>query len=203
MLNDDDGFDELFRPICGPIREAILGGFRHYQQWYAEQMHNHNPRTRACLINDHIVVNFLRQKLRSLGIRVFKVHNRILFDIRGKALLHFKKLDKQLLSSNIQTEFAFAFTNQQELPGIPTQLPRFVAGYIPSSDWTAVTDVCITLPRGNRIEWARSLIQQPETLTNQEEKTNEKQQPRRRFRRKGGDAGHDPSQDTGTDGRQH
>src|SRR5258708_1263335 len=111
MLNPKDAerLDKLLQPLYGIIREAILGGFRYRIRRYSEELTNHTPRTRASLTNDLIVVEFMKRELKKFGIRVFKMHNRILFDIQGQIILHFKKLNRALLSSNLQTEFAYAF----------------------------------------------------------------------------------------------
>jgi hypothetical protein len=205
MLNnlESERLEKILRPIYGHIREAILGGFRYRQTRYSEELSNHTPRTRACLVNDLIVVEFMKRKLKEFGIRVFKIHSRILFDIRGEVILHFKKLDGNLLSSNLQTEFAYAFTRQKDLPGIPSTLPRLIAGYIPNRDWTAIDGVAVTLPRGTEILWSRSLLDQSSVI--QLQKTlkpeilkNEAPQEKRRIRRKGG-GGSRPQDRTGTE----
>jgi hypothetical protein len=129
----------------------------------------------------------MQKKLRHLGIRVIKRHGRILFDIQGQVILHFKKLDRFLHSSNLQTEFAYSFIRQFDLPGIPSTLPRLIAGYIPSPDWTGILSAHITYPNGNEIMWSYSLIGKPQILTNQEETKDAEQIKKRRFRGRGGE----------------
>jgi hypothetical protein len=201
MINDSEAarLEKLLGPIYAHIREAILEAFRYRQTRYAEELSTHTARTRASLLNDLIIFRFMQRKLREIGIRVFKINNRILFDIRGELILHFKKLNGQLQSSNLQTEFAYAFTRQQELPGIPTKLLRLVAGYVPSKDWTAITGVYVTLPKGNKVEWSRSLMDQADNITNLPNQKNEIPKRQRKLRRRGGDKSN-PAEETGTGG---
>jgi hypothetical protein len=187
MLNKHEAekLEKFLRPFYGPIHEAILGGFRNRLTRYSEELLNHTARTRACLTNDLIVVEFIKKELKPLGIRIIKRHGRILFDIQGQVLLHFKKLDRFLQSSNLQTEFAYAFIRQFDLPGIPSTLPRLIAGYIPSPDWTGILSVHITYPVGEEIVWSRSLTEKPEIITNQEEIKHVEKTRTRRFRGRG------------------
>src|SRR6516165_312494 len=186
MINasESNRLDKLMTPIYGVLREVILKGFRYRQTRYSEELSNHTPRTRASLVNDLIIMQFLRQRLEVFGIRPFRVHGRVLFDFRGEAILHFKKLDRHLLSSNLQTEFAFAFTRQQELPGIPSKLPRLIAGYIPSRDWTSIAEMHVTLPNGNKVEWSHSLLEEPQTLADLQEQQGNERRDRTEQRRK-------------------
>jgi hypothetical protein len=207
MLNDSEAerLDKQLAPIYGIIREAILGGFRYRQKRYAEELPNHTARTRASLTNDLIVMDFMKRELKKFGVRVLRIHNRILFDVKGQLILHFKKLNRALLSSNLQTEFAYAFTRQRDLPGIPTRLPRIIAGYVPTPDWTGLEGVFVTWPNGNNVEWKRSLLEQAQKLTDLLEETDEQQRrdrkKQRRFRRKGdGGSPPSPSEGTGTHG---
>jgi hypothetical protein len=185
MLNSSQ--ENSIRPFFGQIREAILGGFTSRLKRYSGELINHTARTRACLINDLIVVEFMKNKLKDLGIRVFKRNGRVLFDIRGQVILHFKKLDEFLQSSNLQTEFAYGFVHQMDLPGIPSKLPRLIAGYIPSDDWTGIIAAHVTYPEGEKIVWSYPLIEQPQTLNNMEEQSDAEKTRKRRFRGKGGD----------------
>jgi hypothetical protein len=202
MLNKSaaERLEKVLGPLYGPIREAILKGFRYRQKRYAEELSNHTARTRASLINDLIVNEFLKLNLKQLGVRPFKVQNRILFDIQGEMILHFKKLNRHLQSSNLQTEFAYAFTQQMELLGVPSSLPRLVAGYVPSGDFVNITDVCVTLPKGKKVEWSRSLLEQAEPTINLEDHKNENPQRRRRLKRRSNDQQQKPNESTGTEG---
>jgi hypothetical protein len=187
ISSEAERLENFLRPFYGPIREAILEGFRNRLKRYSDELVNHTARTRACLINDLIVVEFMKKKLKILGIRVFKRHGRILFDIRGQVILHFKKLDEFLQSSNLQTEFSYGFIHQMDLPGIPSSLPRLIAGYIPSADWTGIISAHVTYPKGKSIVWSYPLIGQPQTLNNMEENSDANKTRKRRFRGKGGD----------------
>jgi hypothetical protein len=200
MLNTNEAAKLLktIQPYVGPIREAILGGFRYRHQRYAEELVNHSTRTRACLTND-LIVEHAKRALLPLGVRVFKVHNRVLFELPGGIIIHFKKLDKQLQTSNYPTLFSEQFYKQDDLPGIP-KLLRLVAGFT-TKDWVGIDGIYITLPSGTEIEWSMSLDMEPENLIQPiptpQEKPNAQPRRTKRVRRKGGD---ERREGTGTDG---
>jgi hypothetical protein len=182
-------------PYFPALHEAILTGFRYCQRRHAEDASTHTPRTRASLSNDWIVEH-AKRKLTPLGVRVFKMAGRILFEIDGIAIIHFKKLNRKLLSSNYPTLFARQFVGQQELPGIPSALPRLIAGFVPTRDWIGIDGIYVTLPNGDNVDEVWQIDQQPISLPLPESDQNE-QRKQKRVRRKGG-GNDDPNRKTGT-----
>lgn len=135
------------------IRETIVAGFTYYHRRYGDESHKHQARSRANLVNDHIV-DFANEKLATTpGVETRSIYGRRLFEINGQVLLHFKKLDNRKLSSNYPTLFALDYNKQLELPGIPPTLPRLIAGFVPSPDWSSLEGVYITCPQGNKVDW--------------------------------------------------
>jgi hypothetical protein len=182
---------KLLEPYLQTIKDSILLGFNYYHRRYADESHRHQARSRANLVNDHIVDNAYQRLTRFSGVRPLSVFGRRLFQIHDQLLLHFKKLDRQKHSSNYPTLFAMDFNKQLELPGLPATLPRLIAGFVPSRDWTRVEAVYITCPSGSRVAWFLDLTadtQQLETIELSKIKDERLRVPRKRVRARG--AGH-------------
>lgn len=179
---------ELLGPYLPAIKEIILAGFNYYHRRYADECHKHQARSRANLVNDHIVA-FANDKLsRMSGVRHLSVFGRKLFQIRDQLVLHFKKLDRRKIASNYPTLFALDFNKQLELPGLPATLPRLIAGFVPSSDWTRIEAVYVTCPNGDKVGWFIDLTaatQQIETIELGKERNEQSRPSRKRVRARG------------------
>jgi len=119
MLKQVQG-EKLLEPYFTAIKEAIQAGFTYYHRRYADESHRHHARTRATLINDHIVDFANRNLARFPGVKHLSMFGRKLFQVDDQLLLHFKKLDRRRLPSNYPTLFALDFIKQKqlELPGL-------------------------------------------------------------------------------------
>ena len=174
MLSQNQAHELLGPDIIRAVTEIIEKANRHRLRVTAAEAGIIEPRTRASFMND-LMIHFAKRILPPLGATVLKCHNRIIFDIKGVALLTFKKLNKNRIGSNIPTQFALNFASQGDLPGIPSRLDRLVAGYTPNPDWSSFEGIFITLPNGKSVEWSLPL----ETASNLTEmpkpKINEKQ----------------------------
>jgi hypothetical protein len=194
---DQNNAAKILAPYLSRIHEAILAGFRH-RQTYGEELTRHTPRTRASLVND-LIVDHARRRLAPLGVRAFSIQNRIVFDIRGELLLQFKKLNgRTLATSNYPTFFAQLFNQQQELPGLPAELPRLIAGFVPSRDWTKSEGVHITMPMGDDLAWSFPLSGNQTTIQFKPEEPKDVKKTKKRRFRKPGDDGSDAIGDAGS-----
>jgi hypothetical protein len=146
-------------PLFKIMEQIVREGFNFYFGQYGPVAFTHSPRTRASIINDHIV-DLAKQRLPEYGVRPSKRMQRNLFDVQGNCVLHFKKLDRNKLSSNYPTLFSLEFNRQMELPGLPATLPRLKVGYVPTRDWSGIEDVFVTCPNGDRIEWFINLTEE-------------------------------------------
>ncbi len=155
VLDDEQAQAEIaLRGYLNTFAEAVRGGFNFYFEHYGENSFRHTPRTRANIINDHIV-DAAKQLFaeRHPEIAPFHAKGRRLFEVPNAAVLHFKKLDKQKRPSNYPTLFALDFNDPQRfLPGLGP-LPRLAVGYRPSEDWTSIDGIFVTRPDGNQIRW--------------------------------------------------
>jgi hypothetical protein len=195
MLNQAQA-QKLLEPYFTAIKEAIMAGFKYYHRRYADESHRHHARSRANLVNDHIVDFANRNLAKFPGVKHLSVFGRKLFQVHDEILLHFKKLDRRKLPSNYPTLFALDFMKQKqlELPGLPATLPRLIAGFVPSKDWARVEGVFITCPDGDKVAWyldLTAMAEQLETIDLRKGDDDKLSVPRRRRvrARRPGDAG--------------
>lgn len=152
MPHSKEALRPLLQPYFKVLEQIIRDGFRYYFEAYASEIARHSKRTRATLINDHIV-DCAKRLLPPGLVRSMLLQQRNLFSFGDNFMVHFKKMDRKKLASNIPTLFSIEFNKQLDLPGLPATLPRLVAGYVPKKDWSGVEDVFVTCPVGDEIEW--------------------------------------------------
>lgn len=159
--------EKLLAPFMSDLRDCVIDGFNDYHRQYAHVSYLHHPRTRACAIHDQISHYAKQRLLQFAEIHAIPTKLRNLFDLSGVAVFQFKKLSRQLQTSNLPTLFALEFNRQQplSLPGIPASLPRLFIGYVPRRDWTAVEGVFVTYSAGRNLIWSIDLTNSSKQLT--------------------------------------
>ncbi len=191
VLDDEQSRMEVsLRSYLETFAAIVRGGFDYYFHHYGDNSFRHTPRTRANIINDHIVdvaKQFFAEKHPEIGS--FAAKGRRLFQVPDAAILHFKKLDRQKRPCNYPTLFAIRFNDpDQFLPGFGP-LPRLAVGYVPSRDWTRIDSIFITRPDGKEVRWSIELgggSDSPQPLTIS--KPNAPTPSQRRAQPKGGSA---------------
>lgn len=156
MVAEDEQIEmeAALRPYKNTLAEIVQRAFSYYANRYGNEAFKHTPRTRANLINDHMVdeAHQIFTK-KHPEIACVKANGRRLFEVPNLALLHLKRLDKQKRTRNYPTLFAINFNDPQEfLPGLGP-LPRLAIGYVPSRDWTRIEGIFITRPDGKEVRW--------------------------------------------------
>src|SRR6267142_2301528 len=120
MVLTMDGFLEVVSESQRQkIWECVIGGFEDYKnpEYYSDRARiEHTPRTRASIRNDHIVARAQRASLEAMGIRAEAKYGRVLFYVaENKAVIAFKKFDKNLRARHSHTFRSRALTNQRLL----------------------------------------------------------------------------------------
>lgn len=139
--------------MAGTIHEVLTEGFQDYFSLYGAHAACHASRTRACLIHDH-----QRDRAKSAfallqeSWQYHELHTRGMF-IFDDFILCFKRLDQDLLPSNVPTQTSLGFDEQIALPGIPPTLPRIIAGYVPNVDWSGITSTHLVFRLGRVMLW--------------------------------------------------
>jgi len=142
-------------------RVAVETGFSDYADKYGHVAYIHNNRTVATIIHDHIVE---AAKVKVCGPEVeFKyLAHRNIFILRGAVILVFKKLNENLHSQNYPTRSARNFNAQEELEGIPANLPRIEVGYVADSIGASIVGIYAVCRQGNKVDWSFNLYDDTE-----------------------------------------
>ncbi|WP_282010676.1 hypothetical protein [Nitrospina watsonii] len=163
---------KILDPYRARIFECAQKGFESYRKNFSIFQWMYEPRTKAGIIRDHIVANIKGEFVETPGIGSIDVKGRFFLDIEGKVLLQFKKLNKNLMPSNFQTQqqtsidFQWEVNEQFEFDEIPHELPVLTVGYIPNDLWTDVENWWITYSYAKSVEWHVPLLDIDDTLTN-------------------------------------
>lgn len=142
--------------VINSCRDAVQIGFSEYAIQYGHVAFNHDNRTIANIIHCHIVE---AAKVQVCGPDVefrFLAHRNI-FILRNRVILVFKKLDENLHSQNYQTRSAKNFNAQEELEGIPVNLPRVEIGYVQDSIGATIVGIYAVCRQGNNVDWSINL----------------------------------------------
>lgn len=127
------------------------------------------PRTRAGFLNDHICQEV---KVRFAGCpdtTVEEARGLVLltlsdpYDHEPALAMRFKKLNRELLSSNIPTMQQVDFARQLRLPGFPN-VTRLTAGYQLDRFQSAIQDLWVTCAVQSNILWAIPISESGEAV---------------------------------------
>jgi hypothetical protein len=113
--------------------------------------------TRANMVRDFIVDEVTRVFANEKLVERIDKGLRILFRIKGKCLLIFKKLDEDGFGRNYPTQTALSFERQENLPGIPVE-PRLHVGYTLNPAGSSIGRVLLShLHKDKRKAWVTEL----------------------------------------------
>lgn len=168
MLSDDE-VKKIIEPHKGTFTRCWRDAFSDYSRLYKKTRHVHSPLARAVLLRDHCVDHVLRAFADDPDV-VCRVVNGLFrveiaggsAGVAGSITCRLKKLNRKLLTSNIPTQQALDFEQQQPLQGelfgesLTVERPVHInIGYWPNDLWTEPEAVYTTLPNGRRsIRWA-------------------------------------------------
>ena len=113
-------------------------------------------RTRAGLVNDLWTQGVRDRLANEPGVFINDQRGFLLVEIGGRVVVRFKKLDGRSRSRNYPTHQQLAFVQQIPLEGMPPYA-RLTAGYRLDASQTAIVDILLTLPIGDRLAWQFSL----------------------------------------------
>jgi len=151
-MTEQQFFEILPREIREGCREAIQRGFDSYATKYSHVADVHHPRSVASVIHDHICDEVKREVCNeSFVFRELRQRNLFLFE--NILIITFKRFDEQLQSKNYPTETAEKFAAQEEIEGIPANLPRIEMGYIPDAAGSSVNGIFAVYKTGKKIDW--------------------------------------------------
>ena len=110
------------------------------------------PRARANAIAAFAYSEFSRLESGNESIRLYEAHDTVCLVIEEKVFVRFKKLARDYLSSNYQTQRAKEFNGQLALDGIPT-ITRVDVGYILDKLTTRIEELAFVYRIRNTVAW--------------------------------------------------
>lgn len=144
---------EFLAPYVPCLYNSVQHGWNTYQNKFLDPAIE--PRTRAGIIHDFATEYAKNELCNQAAVVPLRINDRSIFKIQDQALICFKKLDEQLLTSNYPTSFATQFNSQQHLRGIPDTLPRLFVGYVAKEDFTELIGIFVTFPRSSEsLNWS-------------------------------------------------
>ncbi|MFY8000289.1 MAG: hypothetical protein ACOVSW_16965 [Candidatus Kapaibacteriota bacterium] len=172
MINDElhSQAQQLLYPVQDIFRSCIAESYQDSQEneYKAHELHS---RTKASINNDRIVAR-IKEKTRDIPnvVEVKQKRGGFLLRVIGENLdlyVRFKKLNRQLRTSNIPTQQALAFAKQKQLTLEELLKPalNLNAGYVQNRFGTELNGIFITCPNGKEIEWSIALEVAPVQTT--------------------------------------
>lgn len=150
---------QLLNPYTGRIASCIQAGWDRWGDLGKESPKSQLPlraSTRACFVYDHIV-DAARQEFADDYPDVVIADNRgfLTITIKDRIVLRFKKFrNNSLRTSGIRTAQQQRFELQMQLPGMPPQATKVVAGYLLDEFQTSISFMAVTCIDGRSLEWA-------------------------------------------------
>jgi len=154
MIRGEDEARQELEPYLERMYRCVDEALSDYHQGYAVLRNVTTKRSDSSIRNDMIVNNLLAEFDGDAGVEFLYIHGRYLMLV-GNYVIRVKKLNKNLLSSNVQTRFVLEFLDQQQpsLPGMepPTNLDL---GYNFTNDLDTEYGVFFRCPDGSkRCNW--------------------------------------------------
>lgn len=146
-------------PFFDDFIVALNTGMANFAKVPAEQLADYRKRTKANMLNDHIVRAAKIALDGSQDVRVDEDCESCLFVFQGRVGLRIKKVDSVDRTKNIRTERQLLVDNQQLiLPGIES-LTFVTLGYKLDKTWTQITSAKIVCWRGRAKLWTIAVIE--------------------------------------------
>lgn len=113
----------------------------------------HFSRTRAGCIWAFIAEEARAEFANDPDVRPIDDPATCMFVLRDAVVVRFKKLDESGASRNFPTKRSLRFNGQQDIDGIPSELPRVDVGYVENRLGTGFAQVKVSHRCGNRVDW--------------------------------------------------
>jgi hypothetical protein len=157
---------ELLEPYLQRIYECISSAVQEFLQKHIGSG-PFGRTTHAGMIRDLIVARAKKTLGDDPEVRFLAIRGQLLFIIRNRVRLRFKKLDSRLRSRNVMTDQARSFLRQEQgsLPGLEDPGVNLQAGYRWTNDARTAFDVHVTCPSDvDSLQWYLKVEPLPEQL---------------------------------------
>lgn len=163
FFNDPPISEDDARAILGPYLDVMAtcfkDGWGNWNQLIADPTGLGRPltsRTRASFVNDHVLFLIRERLVPMSGIREFEHRGLRTIIIAERVMLRFKKLTRELSTSNIPTQQQQRFGYQLSLDGMEHLAPliKLTAGYVLNRIMTDIGDLHVTCNLGKSLVWS-------------------------------------------------
>lgn len=144
--------EAILKPHLDPLARCIKSGFDIYLEKLGPESHLHPIRTRASFIHDQIVHLIEEEFDNTPGTNIIVQNGLFLLGIE-EILIRFKKLNDNLIPSNIPTQQQLDFDRQLDIPGFPSRGVYLNAGYTPNAFWSRLKSMNISFIVERRVKW--------------------------------------------------
>lgn len=156
-MNSKETALEHLAPYKEALRECIEAGFNAWRELGRLAMQLRIPldaRARASFIFCHIVF-VVRQRFSDVpGVRLMEKRGFPELVIKGRFVIRFKKLDKKGRARNASTKQTRLWYGQFDLPDMPPEAVKLVAGYVLDLLGTEIERVLVICPVStSAVEW--------------------------------------------------
>ncbi len=141
------------------LADVVRNAVESYPAVYQSTTDVHSKRTQANLVHDHMVRSAM-ERLPSSAFKFIRARQRNLFSFRDKFLIQFKKLNRNLRSSNYPTRQAELFDQLggvEGLPGMEVNIPLLTVGYVARPFLSGIEGIFVTQTKDHSPLWIHRL----------------------------------------------
>lgn len=159
---EDDARQRLasYREI---IAKCVKAGWQRWKDLSPSDRYPLSSRSRATVVYDFICHEIRHAFSEVPGVNIMKIHGMLVLNFNGEIILRFKKLDSAYRTGNIRTRHQESYSLQLQLPHLPPQATRLVAGYQLDRLQVDLKDIQVTHPIGRNVMWHFSILDQAES----------------------------------------
>ncbi|MGG6311548.1 hypothetical protein [Paenibacillus macerans] len=149
---------DILSPYISQIQDAVKRAINNYylNGQYSNVRHIHSARSAASLCHDHIKAELKQEFESTPGVSYSEKRGLFTLNIQGSVVLRFKKFNKHLMSSNIQTKQVTAYVLQQPAQLELEEMPPYGllhVGYVMNKLGTGIEKIYVTYRYANVNIW--------------------------------------------------
>lgn len=154
-----DSAEKFFEPYKARLCKCVVNGFNRYKEILGSSAYCCEIRTKAGLIRDLMIDCAKTEFGFDEEVKFLGQNQMMLMKFKNEYNLRFKKFNNDLTTSNFPTPQSQAYSQQTEIPGIPSASLNLDIGYIPDELIGEIKGVYIVRPNGDAPSWSIRLDQ--------------------------------------------
>jgi len=159
---------ELLSPHCERLRSTWCDA---WSSWNSEVTSDGRgrltTRSRSSCVNDFAVERAKEMFAGIDGVECCPILGFFKLYVENKAVLRFKRLNRDKLAMNVKTEQQVAYYQDEHIPGIRAGCTRLTIGYMLNLTETEIEDILVTYQLGRQrssLRWWFSILGDADTL---------------------------------------